>query len=106
MSNKAYQDIPALSHSLIVACRDKGMLPAWRNSPFNPDRESTAPTDALEQGQLYHCLIRHPEIIERMEEFMTESVICLLQFPLFFFIFLDYSIICVILNIIQIKSNG
>lgn len=77
MSNKAYQDIPALSHSLIVACRDKGMLPAWRNSPFNPERESVLPTDALEQGQLYHCLIHHPEVIERMEECMTESVICL-----------------------------
>lgn len=77
MSNFAYQNIPALSHSLIVECQRLGTLRAWRESAFNPDREKTQPTDALEQGQLYHCLIAHQEIVNDIDSFTTEMNICL-----------------------------
>lgn len=77
MSNKAYQSIPALSHSLIANCKNYGYLVAWRKSPFNPESTDAEPSDALEQGQLYHCLIRYPEIVQNLDAYMDRRNICL-----------------------------
>ena len=51
-SNKQYHSLQKLSHSLIVACRDKGCLAAFKESPFNPERIEEEPKNALEMGQL------------------------------------------------------
>lgn len=77
ISNKKYHEIPALSHSLIVACRDKGALMAFKESAFNPNREEREPTDALVFGQLYHTLIAHQDIIENTDSYTSSLTICL-----------------------------
>lgn len=76
-SNKAYHSIQAFSHSLIVACRDKGCLAAFKESAFNPERIEEEPTNALEMGQLYHCLVRNKEIVENAESHINSMTICL-----------------------------
>ena len=76
-SNKAYHSIQAFSHSLIVACRDKGCLAAFRESAFNPDRVEEEPTNSLEFGQLYHTLVSHKEIVENPDQFINSMNVCL-----------------------------
>ena len=76
-SNKQYHSLQKLSHSLIVACRDKGCLAAFKESPFNPERIEEEPTNALEMGQLYHCLVRNKEIVENAESHINSMTICL-----------------------------
>lgn len=77
LSNKQYHELQKLSHSLIVACRDKGCLAAFKESPFNPERIEEEPTNALEMGQLYHCLVRNKEIVENAESHINSMAICL-----------------------------
>ena len=76
-SNKAYHNIKAFSHSLIVNIRDKGCLAAFKESPFNPEREEEEPTNALEFGQLYHTLVSHKEIVENADSFINSMNVCL-----------------------------
>ena len=77
ISNKQYHSLQKLSHSLIVACRDKGCYSAFKESPFNPERIEEEPTNALEMGQLYHCLVRNKEIVENAESHINSMTICL-----------------------------
>ena len=76
-SNKQYHSLQKLSHSLIVACRDKGCYAAFRESAFNPERVEEEPSNALEMGQLYHCLVRNKEIVENAESHINSMTICL-----------------------------
>lgn len=76
-SNKQYHAIKAFSHSLIVNIRDKGCLAAYKQSPFNPEREEEEPNNSLEFGQLYHALIPNKEIVENSESYMNSMTICL-----------------------------
>lgn len=76
-SNKQYHSLQKLSHSLIVACRDKGCLAAFKESPFNPERIEEEPTNALEMGQLYHCLVRNKEIVENPDSYTNSITVCL-----------------------------
>lgn len=76
-SNKAYHAIKAFSHSLIVNIRDKGCLAAYKQSPFNPEREEEEPNNSLEFGQLYHALIPNKEIVENSDSYMNSMTICL-----------------------------
>ena len=76
-SNKQYHSIQAFSHSLIVACRDKGCLAAFKESAFNPDREEEEPNNSLEFGQLYHTLIPHKDIVENPESYTNSLSVCL-----------------------------
>ena len=76
-SNKAYHNIKAFSHSLIVNIRDKGCLAAFKESPFNPDRVEEEPTNSLEFGQLYHTLVANREIVENPEGYMNNLTVCL-----------------------------
>ena len=77
MSNTAYHKIKAFSHSLIVNIRDKGCLAAYKQSPFNPEREEEEPNNSLEFGQLYHCLVSHKEIVENTDSYTSFLTICL-----------------------------
>lgn len=77
ISNKDYHSIQALSHSLIVAIRDKGCLAAFKESAFNPDRVEEEPSNALEFGQLYHILVRNTAITENPELNTNSMTICL-----------------------------
>lgn len=77
LSNKKYHELKRISHSLIVACRDKGCLAAYKESAFNPDRIEEEPTNALEFGQLYHTLVRSKNIVENPDSFMNVMTICL-----------------------------
>lgn len=76
-SNKQYHSLQKLSHSLIVACRDKGCLAAFKESPFNPERTEEEPTNALEMGQLYHVLVRSREIVENPDAYTNSITVCL-----------------------------
>lgn len=76
-SNKSYHAIKAFSHSLIVNIRDKGCLAAYKQSPFNPEREEEEPNNSLEFGQLYHALIPNKEIVENSDSYMNSMTICL-----------------------------
>lgn len=76
-SNKAYHNIKAFSHSLIVNIRDKGCLAAYKTSAFNPEREEEEPNNSLEFGQLYHALIPNKEIVENSDSYMNSMTICL-----------------------------
>lgn len=76
-SNKQYHSLQKLSHSLIVACRDKGCLAAFKESPFNPERIEEEPTNALEMGQLYHVLVRSREIVENPDAYINSITVCL-----------------------------
>lgn len=76
-SNKIYHSIQALSHSLIVACRDKGYYCAFQESAFNPDRIESEPNNSLEFGQLYHCLVGHKEIVENADSYINAMTVCL-----------------------------
>lgn len=76
-SNKDYHSIQALSHSLIVACRDKGCLAAFKESAFNPERIEQEPSNALVFGQLYHCLVRNENIVFDPDEYTNSMTICL-----------------------------
>lgn len=77
LSNKQYHDIQRLSHSLIVACRDKGCYCAFQDSPFNPKRIDQEPNNALEYGQLYHTLVHSKEIVENPDGFINSMTVCL-----------------------------
>ena len=68
ISNKEYQSIPAISHSLLVAIRKKGFYPAFLDSPFNPDREDVV-KDCFDIGNAYHTLISAPEVINNFENY-------------------------------------
>lgn len=76
-SNKEYHSIPAISHSLIVACRDKGCYVAFRESAFNPNRVEEEPSNALVFGQLYHVLVRSREIVENPDSYTNSLTVCL-----------------------------
>lgn len=76
-SNKNYHSIQALSHSLIVACRDKGCLSAFKESAFNPERIEPEPSNALVFGQLYHILVRNTGITENPELNTNSITVCL-----------------------------
>lgn len=76
-SNKAYHDIKAYSHSLIVNIRDKGCLAAYKTSAFNPYREEEEPNNSLEFGSLYHTLVRSREIVENPDSYINSMTICL-----------------------------
>ena len=77
LSNKAYHELQKLSHSLIVACRDKGCYAAFRESAFNPERVEEEPSNALVFGQLYHVLVRSREIVENPEVHTNSITVCL-----------------------------
>ena len=77
MSNTAYHKIKAFSHSLIVNIRDKGCLAAYKQSPFNPEREEEEPNNSLEFGSLYHTLVRSKEIVENPDSYINSMTICL-----------------------------
>lgn len=77
MSNKAYHALKRYSHSLIVACRNKGCLAAFKESAFNPEREEEEPTNALEFGQLYHVLVRNKELVENPDQWINTMNVCL-----------------------------
>lgn len=77
LSNKAYHELQKLSHSLIVACRDKGCYAAFQNSAFNPNRVEEGPSNALVFGSLYHVLVRSKEIIENPDGYMNKLTVCL-----------------------------
>ncbi len=76
-SNKQYYSLQKLSHSLIVACRDKGCYSAFKESPFNPEQIEEEPSNALEMGSLYHCLVRNKEIVKNAESHINSMTICL-----------------------------
>lgn len=71
ISNKEYQDIPAVSHSLLVAIRKKGIYPAFLESAFNPDREEKV-KDCFDIGNAYHALISAPEVLENLEDYKSQ----------------------------------
>lgn len=77
LSNKQYHELQKLSHSLIVACRDKGCYAAFRESAFNPDRVEEEPSNALVFGQLYHVLVRSREIVENPDAYTNSITVCL-----------------------------
>lgn len=77
LSNKQYHELQKLSHSLIVACRDKGCYAAFRESAFNPERVEEEPSNALVFGQLYHVLVRSREIVENPESYTNSLSVCL-----------------------------
>ena len=77
ISNKQYHSLQKLSHSLIVACRDKGCYAAFRESAFNPERVEEEPSNALVFGQLYHCLVRNREIVENPDAYTSSITVCL-----------------------------
>lgn len=70
MSNSAYQQVRALSHSLLVKAKINPML-AYLQSNFNPEYESPSDNDALIFGQLFHVLVRLPDLTARREEYLT-----------------------------------
>lgn len=76
-SNKNYHSIQALSHSLIVACRDKGCYTAFQESAFNPERVEEEPSNALVFGQLYHCLVSNKDIVVNSDSYINQMTICL-----------------------------
>ena len=71
ISNKEYQDIPAISHSLLVAIRKKGLYPAFLESAFNPDREEKV-KDCFDVGNAYHTLISAPEVLDNFEDYESQ----------------------------------
>lgn len=77
LSNRAYHELQKLSHSLIVACRDKGCYSAFKESAFNPERVEPEPSNALVFGQLYHTLIRSREIVEKPDSYINKMNVCL-----------------------------
>ena len=77
LSNKAYHELQKLSHSLIVACRDKGCYSAFKESAFNPERVEPEPSNALVFGALYHCLVRNKEIVENPDGYINKMNVCL-----------------------------
>lgn len=77
MSNKEYHLLKRYSHSLIVACRDKGCLAAYKESAFNPEREEEEPNNSLEFGSLYHTLVRSKEIVENPDSYINSMTVCL-----------------------------
>lgn len=77
ISNKQYHSLQKLSHSLIVACRDKGCYSAFKESSFNPEREEEEPSNALVFGQLYHVLVRSREIVENPDAHTNSITVCL-----------------------------
>lgn len=77
LSNKQYHELQKLSHSLIVACRDKGCLAAFKESAFNPDRVEEEPSNALVFGQLYHVLVRNENIVFDPESHTNSITVCL-----------------------------
>jgi len=77
LSNKQYHELQKLSHSLIVACRDKGCYAAFRESAFNPGRVEEEPSNALVFGSLYHCLVRNREIVENPDAHTNSITVCL-----------------------------
>ena len=77
LSNKQYHELQKLSHSLIVACRDKGCYAAFRESAFSPERVEEEPSNALVFGQLYHVLVRSREIVENPDSYINKMNVCL-----------------------------
>ena len=77
LSNKQYHELQKLSHSLIVAIRDKGCLAAFKESAFNPEREEPEPSNALVFGSLYHVLIRNENIVFDPESYTNSITVCL-----------------------------
>lgn len=77
ISNKQYHSLQKLSHSLIVAIRDKGCLAAFKESAFNPEREEPEPSNALVFGSLYHVLIRNENIVFDPESYTNSITVCL-----------------------------
>ena len=71
MSNKEYQDVPAISHSLLVAIRKKGVYPAFLESAFNPEREEVV-KDCFDIGNAYHKLISEPAVLENFEDYKSQ----------------------------------
>ena len=68
ISNAEYQSIPAISHSLLVQIRKEGLLPAFLNSSFNPNREDEV-KDCFDIGNAYHTLCSCPEVLESYSEY-------------------------------------
>lgn len=68
ISNTEYQSIPAISHSLLVQMRKEGLLPAFLNSPFNPNKEEEV-KDCFDIGIAYHALCSCPEIVNNYENY-------------------------------------
>ena len=77
LSNRAYHELQKLSHSLIVAIRDKGCLAAFKESAFDPERVEPEPSNALAFGQLYHVLVRSKEIVENPDTYINRMNVCL-----------------------------
>lgn len=71
MSNKEYQDIPAISHSLLVAIRKKGFYPAFLESAFNPNRTEII-KDCFDVGNAYHKLISEPAVLDNFEDYKSQ----------------------------------
>ena len=68
ITNTEYQSIPAISHSLLVQIRKEGILPAFLNSSFNPNREDET-KDCFDIGNAYHALCSCPEVVENFPEY-------------------------------------
>lgn len=77
LSNKQYHELQKISHSLIVAIRDKGCLAAFKESAFNPEHEEPEPSNALVFGQLYHVLVRNENIVFDPESHTNSIAVCL-----------------------------
>ena len=59
-SDDDYFAYPAISASQIKTY-DKSPYEFWRTSPFNPEKQPDAETDALVFGGLTHCLLLEPK---------------------------------------------
>lgn len=70
-TNTEYHKIPALSHSLLVKAQISSM-DAYLNSAFNPDLEPAKDKDALVYGQLFHALVRLPQLVARRQEYIDK----------------------------------
>lgn len=69
LTNSEYHAKKAISHSLLVKGRQSVMY-AYMESVFNPDYKDDKNSDALIVGNLYHTLIRCPEIIENRKKYI------------------------------------
>lgn len=71
MTNSKYHKIKALSHSLLVKAKLNPMY-AYVNSIFNPDYVDVRDNDALVFGNLYHALVRLPQLIENRQQYIDK----------------------------------
>lgn len=64
ITDEEYFKIKAVSASQIKQY-DKGPYWFWKSSPFNPEKEPEADSNALVFGKLCHCLLLEPDMFEK-----------------------------------------